>query len=65
MLRTVKKKLLELAHRAGYEIMRKAGVELAVMSLQEQPPISRDDVLDELERLGEDFVRSPNGRVLN
>ncbi len=51
MLRNVKRKILELAHRAGYEVMRKAQIELAIMSLREKPPISQQEVIEELERM--------------
>ena len=51
----MKRKLLEVAHKVGYEVMRKAQVELSIMDLRDAPPITEEEVSEELARMHRDL----------
>ena len=51
MFKNTKRKILELVHRASYEVMRRAQIELSIMDLREMPPVSQEEVAEELERM--------------
>lgn len=54
--RYVTKKLLEAVYKVSFEIMRKAQIELSILRLRDQAPITEAEVLEELMRMGESDV---------
>jgi hypothetical protein len=62
VLRTMKMKILEVVHRASFEIMKRAAIELTMMKIRDMPPIPESEINSELQRMGQAFkaARQPN-----
>jgi hypothetical protein len=58
----MKMKILEVVHRASFEIMKRAAIELTMMKIRDMPPIPESEINSELQRMGQAFkaARQPN-----
>jgi hypothetical protein len=52
----MKKKFLEVVHRASFEVMKKAAIELTMMKIRDMPPIPESEINSELHKMGQSFM---------